>query len=153
MDDASTSGISRPIEPPGRSADQIEGRDLPVYAAAEGGAGEMVVDSEAIDFVPRPWFLGTVKKPYAVRVVGESMIHAYEPGDIVIINPKLEHARNKNHIFVSGEDQGEFRASIKRLRGWSETDWQVEQFNPPKKFNLSKKEWPKALRIVGKYEG
>jgi len=127
--------------------------ELPVYAAAEGGNGEMVVSTDPIERVPRPWYVSLIKEAYAVLVVGESMIPEYEPGQIVIVNPKLPPARNKSVILVAGEEHGEFRACLKRLRGWSNSEWQVEQFNPPKKFNLPKSEWPRALRIVGKYDG
>ncbi len=127
--------------------------DLPVYAAAEGGPGEMVVSTDPIDRVPRPWYLGTVKEGFAVLVVGESMTPDFNPGDLAVVNPKLPPARDKPVILVSGEEHGEFRATIKRLIGWSATDWAVRQFNPAKDFKLSKKEWPRALRVVSRIEG
>lgn len=133
-------------------------RDLRVYAAVEGGVGEMVVSTEPIDLVPRPWFMREVRDGYAVLVVGESMVPVYDPGDMVIINPRLPPMRGKDVILVANDEQrGEFRASLKRLLSWTATEWHLCQFNPPhgqkKEFTLSRKDWPKALRVVGKYSG
>lgn len=61
--------------------------------------------------------------------------------------------RGKDVILIGGEDQGEFRASIKRLESWDANNWRVRQFNPAKTMNWARKEWPKALRVVGKYYG
>jgi phage repressor protein C with HTH and peptisase S24 domain len=127
--------------------------DLPVYAAAEGGPGEMVVSTDAIDFVPRPWFLKQVKDGYAVLVIGDSMEPAFEAGQMALVNPRLPALRGKDAIFVANEQHGEFRATIKRLVQSTAEDWHVRQFNPPKEFKLSKQEWPKALRVVGKFDG
>lgn len=132
--------------------------DLPVYSAVEGGPGEMVVSTEPIDFVPRPWFLKNVKDGYAVVVTGESMIPVYEPGDLVIVNPRLQAIRGKNAIFVSGSHElGDFKATVKRLLRSAPDAWHVKQYNPPdgmtEEFALPKRQWPLALRIVGRYEG
>ncbi len=117
----------------------------------------MVVNTDPIEWVQRPWFLHEVREGYAVVVTGESMVPVYEPGDIVIVNPRLPAIPNKNAIFVGGESRGEFNATVKRLIRVTTTHWHVRQYNPPegqeKDFSLEKREWSKALRIVGKYEG
>lgn len=128
-------------------------RDLPVYAAVEGGPGELVISKDAIDFVPRPWYLGNVRDGYGVVVVGESMCPAYNPGDMAIVHPRLPVIINKTYIFASDDGDGTFRGTIKRLVGQTSTEWKVEQHNPQRTFTLSKSEWPKAVRVVGKYEG
>jgi len=132
-------------------------RDLPVYAAVEGGPGEITVSTDPIDMVPRPWYLGSVKDGYAVLVVGESMIPAFRPGEMAIVNPRLAPLRNKDHILVKEAADGSFQATIKHLLGWTEEDWKLEQFNPPaggqRLFTLSRQEWRRALRVVGKYDG
>lgn len=163
IDPAAVDAIIRGTTPPTtndgfRPAPDILGaRDLPVFSAVEGGPGEMVVSTDPIEWVQRPWFLREVKDGYAVVVTGESMIPVYEPGDIVIVNPRLPAIPNKNAIFVGGEERGEFVATVKRLARSTATDWHVRQHNPPDggemDFTLAKKQWPKALRIVGKYEG
>jgi phage repressor protein C with HTH and peptisase S24 domain len=132
-------------------------RDLRVFAAAEGGPGEMVVSTDPIEIVPRPWYLKNVKEGFAVLVTGDSMVPVFEPGDLAIVNPRLAPARGKDVILVADETEGEFRASIKRLLRWTERDWYLRQFNPPPgqkaEFTLLRKEWPKAMLVVGKYYG
>lgn len=130
-------------------------RDLKVFAAAEGGPGEMVVSTDPIELVPRPWYLGEVKEGFAVVVVGESMEPVFRPNEMAIVNPRLPYLRDEDHIFTSGRDNGEFRATIKRLVKVTATHWIVEQFNPPpgqgKQLRLAREEWPEALRVVGRY--
>lgn len=128
-------------------------RDLPVYSSAEGGQGTMVVNTDPIEWVPRPWYLGNVRDGYAVLVVGDSMEPVFEAGDMAVVNPRLPPRKDKNVVLVSRESEGEFVATIKRLLGWTDKDWKLRQFNPRRDFTLSKKEWPKALRVVGKYDG
>jgi phage repressor protein C with HTH and peptisase S24 domain len=132
-------------------------RDLKVFAAAEAGPGEMVVSIDPIEVVPRPWYLREVKDAFAVLITGESMIPAFEPGDMAIVNRRLPLLRGKDVILVTDETQGDFRASIKRLMRWTEREWHLHQFNPPPgqraDFSLSRKAWPKAWRVVGKYYG
>lgn len=131
--------------------------DIPVFAAAEAGPGEMVISTDPIEVIPRPSYLGSVKEGYAVLVVGESMWPAFRPGDLAIINPRLPPARQSDVVLVSREAEGEFTATIKHLIRWTEKDWYLLQFNPAPgqkaEFTLSRKTWPKALRIVGKQYG
>lgn len=128
-------------------------KDLPVYAAVEGGPGELVITFDPIDYVPRPWYLGQVRDGYAVVVVGESMCPAYEPGDMAIVHPRLPIVLNKTYIFSNGSEGNDYIGTVKRLIGQSATEWRVQQYNPPREFVLLKADWPKAVRVVGKYEG
>lgn len=141
-----------------RPAPEILGeRDLKVFAAVEGGPGEMVVSTDPIELVARPWYMREVRDGYAVLVVGESMIPAFEPGDIAVVNPRLPPMRGKDVVLIGGEQQGEFRASIKRLESWDAKQWHLRQFNPPRgqkpELTWLRRDWPKALRVVGKYYG
>ena len=40
---------------------------------------------------------------------------------------------------------------IKRLVRANAQSWTVKQYNPPKTFALSRKEWSKAHLVIGKY--
>lgn len=132
-------------------------RDLPVYASVEGGPGAMVIDTRPVDMVPRPWFFRQVMDGYAVLVNGESMSPVYEPGDMVLVNPKASLVKGKDVILVKGEEDGAFDASLKRLVGQTNAEWLLHQFNPPEgekhDFRRFKHDWPRALRVVGKYDG
>jgi phage repressor protein C with HTH and peptisase S24 domain len=125
--------------------------DLPVFSAVEGGSGELVVSSDPIDVVPRPWYLAEVNNAYGVVITGESMFPAYEPGDMALVNPKLTYMRGRDHIFTTDPEDGHFKATIKRLVSVTESEWKVEQFNPPKVFTLDRTVWKYANRVVGKY--
>lgn len=128
-------------------------RDFKVLSTTEGSEDEMVVSTAPIEIVPRPWYMRDVREGFAILVTGESMLDLYEPGDMAIVNPRLPVVRNKEAIFIKDETRGEFVATIKRLMRSSPTEWHVKQYNPLKEFALSKREWPKALRVVGKYNG
>ena len=135
----------------GFSAPVLGARDLPVFAAVEGGEGDLVISTEPVDLVPRPWYLGEVKDGYGVIVTGESMYPAYEPGDIAVVNPRLPYMRGKVHIFTVEQENSHFKATIKRLIAVTETEWKVEQHNPHKVFSLPRSVWNNAKRVVGKY--
>jgi phage repressor protein C with HTH and peptisase S24 domain len=145
----------------GASGIQIPGRelttgvrDLPVYSAARGGGGELIVSSEPIEYVTRPEPLEGVLKGYGVRVVGDSMAPEFEEGDIALVHPNLQ-PRNGFTCIFSSEKHGEARAVIKRLVRVTETHWHVQQWNPPKgekaTYTLPRREWAKCQRVVGKY--
>lgn len=124
---------------------------LPVYAAAEGGAGHMIVTTDPIEWVPRPYTLESVDDAYAILVVGDSMIPAFEPGDTAWVNPRLPPMKNCDVVIYEVNAQGEARATIKRLIGWTETEWILQQWNPGETFRLPRSDWPKCHRVVGKF--
>ncbi|MDQ0392203.1 transcriptional regulator with XRE-family HTH domain [Labrys monachus] len=142
---------------PSPARDLLGERDLAVFAAVEGGPGDLVVSTDPIDIVPRPWFMGAVRDGFAVLVVGESMVPAFRPGDMAIVNPRLAPMRGKEHIFMQESVDGGFIATIKHLRGWTEQEWLLRQFNPPpggqEEFSLPRALWRRALRVVGKFDG
>lgn len=124
-------------------------RDLPVYSAAEGGDGVMILDSDPIEYMERPTELREVKGAYAVYVVNDSMFPAYEPGDKVHVHPGKPIAPGKDVLFVREEKDGTRHALVKRLVRVSERSWKVRQFNPDQIFELPRRIWQRAYRIVG----
>lgn len=132
-----------------------EARNLPVHASAQGGAGELIVSTDPVDWVIRPAPLANVARGYGIIVVGESMVPEYEPGDTALINPHLPPLGGYTCVFYAEGQHGEARATIKRLVRVSEASWHVLQWNPAKgektEFTLSRKEWSKCHRCVGKY--
>jgi transcriptional regulator with XRE-family HTH domain len=130
-------------------------RDLPVHAAAEGGKGHLVVSSEPIDWVLRPAPLANVRGGYGLIIVGESMCPEFEPGDIALVNPHLPPVPDVTSVFYSESTEGEVRASVKRLVRVAADAWHVRQWNPPAgekpDFRLTRSEWSKCHRTVGKY--
>jgi phage repressor protein C with HTH and peptisase S24 domain len=132
-------------------------RDLPVYGSAEGGqaegasGGAMVVSSDPIQFLGRPDPLQTVRAGYGVYIVGESMIPAYEQGDVALVHPSLPPRRGSDVILTRQDPDGARHALVKRLIGWTDADWRVRQYNPPRDFDLPRATWTEIQTIVGKY--
>jgi phage repressor protein C with HTH and peptisase S24 domain len=140
-------------EPPGRrAAGDTPARDLPVYGAAQGGAaGAMLVSSDPIQWVGRPDPLLTVGAGYGVYVVGESMIPAYEQGDIALVHPALPPRRGSDVILTRQDPDGTLHVLVKRLVGWTDEAWRVRQYNPEREFDLPRAQWREVQTIVGKY--
>ncbi len=129
--------------------------DFPVYAAAEGGPGEILRSPEPVDFLPRPAPVAHVREAYGMIISGEgSMEPEYRPGDTAIVNPRLPVIAGEVYVFYR-ELQGEARATIKQLRRASMDTWFVRQHNPPPggkhDFILSRKEWTICHRVIGKF--
>lgn len=131
--------------------------DFPVYYSAGATAGQhgaVIVSAEPVEYVERPAPLIKVKHSYGVRVSGTSMEPAYWAGDVVFIHPYLPPSPDCDILFRA-EAHGEQRGMIKYLVSHSDTHWHVRQWNPApgekQNFSVLKSDWPKADRIVGKY--
>lgn len=129
---------------------QESGRDFPIHAVAEGGAGTIIVDSAPVDWVPRPSPVARVPRAYGILIVGESMVPEFKPGETALVNPNLPVISGEIYIFYK-EKEGEATASIKELRRATGTEWQVAQHNPKREFRLSRHDWKWAHRVIGKY--
>lgn len=148
------------IDPPSGANGPLEGQDIapfpgarldfPIYAAAEGGPGEILRSSDPVDYQPRPQPLAQVRNSYGLYVVGESMSPEYRPGDVALINPNLPIIGDEVYVFYA-EREGEARATIKHLRRATGDKWLVSQHNKPREFDLNRKEWQWAHRVIGKY--
>ena len=130
-------------------------RDLPVHAAAEGGKGQMVVTSDPVDWVLRPAPLANVKGGYGLIIVGESMCPEFEPGDIALVNPHVPPLPDVTCVFYAEKNDGEVRATVKRLVRITQDAWHLRQWNPPDgdkpEFKLARGEWTTCHCTVGKY--
>ncbi|MDP9195192.1 MAG: hypothetical protein M3O22_00210 [Pseudomonadota bacterium] len=110
-------------------------RDLPVCGTAMGGSeGDFRFNGEIIEYIGRPPGLATVKDAFAVYVVGDSMIPAYRPGDIIYVTPGRAPIQGDDVIIelkgsVGGELGGCFLKQFVR-----KTDGRVscKQHNPSK---------------------
>lgn len=124
-------------------------RDLPIYGAAEGGNGVMILDSDPIEYGERPANLLGVVGAYGVYIVNDSMAPAYEQGDKVHVHPGRPLKPGRDALFVGEAEDGTKHAMVKRLVKVTDKAWRVQQFNPPKTFDLPRKLWQRAFRIVG----
>ncbi len=132
--------------------DELVGaRDLPVYGAAQGGDG-ITVDPHPIEWVKRPAPLLSVPKGFAVYVVGDSMSPAYEQGDMVFVHPGLPVSKGDDALLAEiPEAGGEWNAIVKRVLGWTDAVWKLRQYAPAREFEVPRAKFPRAFRIVGKY--
>jgi phage repressor protein C with HTH and peptisase S24 domain len=126
-------------------------RDLPVYGAAEGGGGALVVSNDPVDYVRRPAPLAQVKDGYGLIVVGESMVPELKPGETALVHPHLPPIHGEPCVFYADNGKGEQHVTVKAFVRSTATHWHVEQWNPPKRFTLPRSEWQRCERIVGKY--
>lgn len=128
-------------------------KDMPVYAAAMGGDGHMIVNFDPIDHVKRPAVLQNVKGGYGILVKGDSMVPAYREGDTALVNPHLPPSRDTDVVLyhTPPKERGEELAIIKRLTGINDKQWKLEQYRPALEFSESRIDWPVCHRVVGKY--
>lgn len=126
---------------------------LPVYSGAQGGGGKLIVSPDIVDRVEMPAALKDVMGAYGIMIDGNSMEPEYWPGDVAWVNPHLRPMRGKNHIFYHTPPLGEeAEAIVKRLNGWNDKDWDLQQWNPARQFKEPRKLWPICHRVVGKYD-
>lgn len=143
---ASLGGVVRP--PP---AFMNERDKMPVYAATEGGDGHLIVSTDEIDRVPRPYTLEGISDAYAILVTGESMVPAYRPGDYAWVNPRLPPMKGEDCIIYSVNEHDEAVATIKEMVSWTARAWTLKQHNPAKTFPLDRTIWNKHHRVVGNF--
>ena len=128
---------------------------LQVLGMAECGPdGWSLWNGDVIDMIDRPANLAGVPGAYAVYVVGASMEPRYHPGELVHIHPGkpltvgayvLVQRRPKN----DGEPP---LAVIKRLAKRSGVKIVLEQFNPPRSFEIKTDDIVSIHRVVGSGE-
>lgn len=127
-------------------------QQLQVFASAQGGSeGALVLSSEPVSWLPRDPRLEGVADAYGCFVSGESMEPAYERGNIVLVNPSAQPESGDDVVFMREGKDGQRYVLIKRLVKVNAQSWTVKQYNPAKTFTLSRKEWPKAHVVIGKY--
>lgn len=125
--------------------------DMPVYAGAEGGSGELLIHGEPVDYISRPTSLEHVKDAFAVVVTGTSMVPAFKPGELAMVNPRQAPAPGDDCILVStNEVTGERRGMIKEFVRSTATVWVVRQYEPAETLELPRAEWQTAYKVVGK---
>lgn len=132
----------------------VGARDFPIYAAAQGGDGFMIVHSDVMEYVKRPVILEGVPDSYGILVVGESMVPAYRPGDMALVHPRRPLERDSDVVLFDHDHRtGDAKAMIKRLLNFNDRTLKLEQYNPPKSFTEHRADWPTCHLVVGKYNG
>lgn len=126
--------------------------DIPVFDAAAGGSGHLIVSTEPSEFVEAPPILRNIKGVYGIRVTGDSMAPDYADGSIAFVNPASGKRTGRPHIFYDHDPKnGEAQAIIKTLVGQTVNTWRVAQTNPAKTFTLNKVDWPICHFVAASY--
>jgi transcriptional regulator with XRE-family HTH domain len=127
---------------------------LPVFAAARGGDGHIIISFEPVEHVKMPAILEGVVGGYGLLVTGDSMIPAFWPGDTALVNPSKPPKRDTDVILYHTDPSGrggEEEAIIKRLVGINDLEWTLQQYQPAKTFKEAVADWPVCHRVMGKY--
>lgn len=124
-----------------RGSDQpIEKKDLPVYASAAGGEGEVMVSYDPIEWIARPETLEKVRDAYALYVVNDSMEPKVSSGDIVKVHPTRPPRRGNMVVVVlrdrSDAETGERRCLVKDLVSRDLQHTVLRQHNPFREFDI-----------------
>lgn len=128
---------------------------LSVLGMAETGPdGWSLWNGDVIDTLPRPSFLAGAKDAYAVYITGNSMEHRYYAGEAAYIHPGRPVTVGA-FVLVQLKPKADGdppRAVLKRLVRRSGTKTVLEQFNPPKTFEIKNDEILSMHRVVGSVE-
>lgn len=134
---------------------KAEGADLaplPVLGMAETGPnGWSLWNGDVIDTIPRPANLAGARDAYAVYIAGNSMEPRFFEGEAVHIHPaKPVTIGSFVLVQLKPASEGESpRAVVKRLVKRSASKVVLEQYNPPKTFEIKASEVVSMHRVVG----
>ncbi len=146
--------VTRPPRTPEAPPQSPSGTAPPlrVYGSAESGPdGAFVLSSDPVAWIARDARLVGVVDAFAVYVQGTSMNHAYEPGNLLLVNPGAQPISGDDVLLVREERDGTMRALVRRLVRYNSTTWTVKQFNPEKTYGLPRSRWQRAHLVIGKY--
>ncbi len=132
----------------------VGARDFPIYAAAQGGDGTMIVHTNVMEYVKRPIVLEGVPEAYGISIVGTSMVPAYREGDMALVHPRRPPERETDVILYDHDHRtGDAKSMIKHLVSFNDRLWKLEQYNPAKTFSEHRADWPICHQVVGMYKG
>ncbi|CAO3413289.1 LexA family transcriptional regulator [Azospirillum doebereinerae] len=90
-----------PLLRPAPAASGHVAEPMPVRAAARGGVDqEMFLEDGPIDWVAKPDYLKNARDPYAMYVVGESMMPRFRPAQLLHVNPHKPPAAGAGVVVV-----------------------------------------------------
>lgn len=125
---------------------------LRVYGSTESGPdGAFALSRDPVAWIARDARLVGVVDAFAVYVQGTSMMHAYEPGNLLLVNPGAQPVAGDDVLLVREDRDGTMHALVKRLVRYNATTWTVKQFNPEKTYGLPRSDWQRAHLVIGKY--
>jgi len=125
-------------------------KNLPILGRAQGGPdGNMVMESDPIDWTYRPAVLEGVEEAFAVFVTGDSMEPRYHAGDLLYVDPK-QPVRKGRHVLVETRDHTGF---IKRFDKWTEQHIYLWQYNPAQPLIMPRADIVHVMLVIGAMDG
>jgi|GEM_PF-1806753 len=129
---------------------RLDAADVPVWASVAAGDndGMMILTSDPIDYIRRSDSVAKAVDPFAFYIVGESMEDRFYQGDQAVVNRSLPLRPGDDCVFIHTAEDGAMFGLVKRLIRIGSDAWKVRQLNPRKDFDLSRRKWSKAYRVV-----
>lgn len=130
-----------------------ENRDVPVWGTVEGGphgAFEIYYSSDPVDYVTRPAGIEKARKVYALFVVGESMVPAYQPGELIYVNPAKPPSIGCDVVIqIRPDHEGDApRYYLKELMRRTATKLICQQHNPRREVTYDLSEVVEIHRVL-----
>lgn len=141
--------------PRDNARDPRDAERVPVLGMAECGPdGWSLWNGDIIDTIPRPMNLMGAPRAYAVYIVGDSMEPRYYSGELAHVHPgKPVTIGAFVLVQIRPDHDGDTpKAVVKRLIKRSATKITLEQYNPPKKFEIKTDDIVSLHRVVGSGE-
>lgn len=147
---------AEPSPPPSRPAPDAPLRtempkDVPVLGTTMGGSrGDFSMNNgDPVDFARRPPKILNRKDVFCLFVQGTSMSPWRQPGDLVYVET-ARAARNGDYVVVEMQPEADDLrpAYLKRLVKRASTKITLEQFTPPRTFEIELRKVGRILRIM-----
>lgn len=122
-------------------------------AASLSGNSSFELSGETVDFVPRTPTLANALNVYALRVMGDSMIPRYYPGELIFVNP--DKPVTPGDFVVIREptsNNGQPMNFIKQFKSRTDDTIVAMQFNPYSEFTFTKKSRAEMHRVLSTNE-
>lgn len=141
---ASATILDANVTPPLRSEMP---RDVPVLGTVSGGRGGLQMNGEAVDWVRRPPRLTGRSDVFGVYVEDLSMVPAFKPGALVIVE-KARPPAPGDDVVIEIIEGGEQRALIKNLVLSNHKIARLQQYNPPKEIEIDRAQIVRMFRVM-----
>ena len=133
-----------PVLPPASQA-----RNIPVYGAAQGGAGFDITDvTSPVDYIRAPEYLSGSSTAYAVLVVGDSMEPRFCAGETLFVHPGLP-PRPGDDVVLQLRAGAETHSLVKRFVNKQNGGVIVKQLNPDREVRFDSDDVIAVHKIVG----
>jgi phage repressor protein C with HTH and peptisase S24 domain len=125
-------------------------RDIPILGNVSGGPGGLQMNGEAIDWARRPPRLKGRTDVFGLYVEDLSMIPAYRPGALILIERARPPSPGDDVVIEIGPEspRDERRAIIKHLLAITPTVLRLMQHNPHKELEIPRKQVIHLYRVM-----